>query len=69
MERLADAAADRATSRFIVSADPDAIVAGFEPYVELGFTELVLHFPGGDQRRALDMFAEDVLPRLRERFA
>jgi coenzyme F420-dependent glucose-6-phosphate dehydrogenase len=69
MERLADAAADRASTRFIVSADPDAIVAGVEPYVELGFTELVLHFPGGDQRRALDMFAEDVLPRLRERFA
>jgi coenzyme F420-dependent glucose-6-phosphate dehydrogenase len=68
MERLADAAADRASSRFIVSADPEEVVAGFEPYVQLGFTELVLHFPGGDQRRALDHFAEDVLPRLRERF-
>jgi coenzyme F420-dependent glucose-6-phosphate dehydrogenase len=64
MERLADANRERASSRFIVSADPDEIVAGIAPYVELGFTELVLHFPGADQERALDLFARDVLPRL-----
>jgi alkanesulfonate monooxygenase SsuD/methylene tetrahydromethanopterin reductase-like flavin-dependent oxidoreductase (luciferase family) len=68
MERLADAARDRASSRFIVSADPEAIVAGIAPYVELGFTELVFHFPGGDQRRAIDEFAADVLPLLRARW-
>src|SRR5215213_5593961 len=48
----------------LASADPDEIVAGIAPYVELGFTELVLHFPGADQDRALDLFARDVLPRL-----
>jgi coenzyme F420-dependent glucose-6-phosphate dehydrogenase len=69
MERLADAARDRASSRFIVSADPEEIVAGVAPYVELGFTELVFHFPGLDQRRALDEFAADVLPLVRERFS
>jgi coenzyme F420-dependent glucose-6-phosphate dehydrogenase len=65
MERLADAHRDRAGSRFIVSADPQEIVAGIAPYVELGFDELVLHFPGEDQARALDLFARDVLPLLR----
>jgi coenzyme F420-dependent glucose-6-phosphate dehydrogenase len=68
MERLADAAADRAHTRFIVSDDPDEVVEKVGFYVELGFRELVFHFPGEDQRRALSQFAEDVLPRLRGRF-
>jgi coenzyme F420-dependent glucose-6-phosphate dehydrogenase len=37
------------------------------PYLDLGFQDLVLHFPGDDQKRSLDQFAEDVLPALRER--
>jgi coenzyme F420-dependent glucose-6-phosphate dehydrogenase len=68
MERLADAAADRAHTRFIVSADPDEVAAKIAPYVGLGFTELVFHFPGPDQARFLELFARDVLPRLRDRF-
>ena len=46
MERLADAAADRAHSRFIVSADPEQVAAQIAPYTELGFTHLVFHAPG-----------------------
>jgi coenzyme F420-dependent glucose-6-phosphate dehydrogenase len=65
MERLADAHADRASSRFIVSDDPEEIAEGIRTYVGLGFTELVFHHPGDDQRRALELFARDVLPRLR----
>src|SRR5206468_11958588 len=61
MERLADAAAGRAQTRFIVSDDPEEVVERIAPYVELGFTELVFHFPGEDQTRALDAFAADVL--------
>ncbi len=68
MERLADAAADRAHTRFIVSSDPDDVVERIAPYVELGFTHLVFHGPGQDQSRFLDQFAADVLPRLRKRF-
>ena len=64
MEKAADAAADRAHSRFIVSADPDEVVEKIRPYVDLGFTELVLHFPGEDQQRQIDAFCSDVLPRL-----
>lgn len=65
LERLADAAADRAHSRFIVSNDPDECVERIAPYVELGFTHLVFHFPGEDQERALRLYAKEVLPRLR----
>jgi coenzyme F420-dependent glucose-6-phosphate dehydrogenase len=68
MERLADAAADRAHTRFIVSNDPDEVVEKIAFYVDLGFTELVFHFPGDDQERALGQFAADVLPRLRARW-
>lgn len=68
MERLADAALDRAHTRFIVSDDPDEVVEKVAPYVELGFERLVFHGPGEDQRRFLDGFCADVLPRLRERF-
>jgi coenzyme F420-dependent glucose-6-phosphate dehydrogenase len=67
MERAADKYAERASSRFIVSDDPDDVVEQVAFYADLGFTELVFHHPGDDQRRALELFARDVLPRLRER--
>jgi coenzyme F420-dependent glucose-6-phosphate dehydrogenase len=65
MERLADANAERAPTRFIVSNDPEEIAAGIRQYAELGFDELILHAPGEDQGRFLDQFGEDVLPLLR----
>ena len=67
-ERLADAAADRAHTRFIVSSDPDDVVERIGWYVGLGFDHLVFHAPGEDQRRFLEQFCADVLPRLRARF-
>ena len=68
LERLADAAADRAHTRFIVSADPDEVVERIGAYVALGFDHLVFHAPGADQARFLEQFSEDVVPRLRARF-
>jgi coenzyme F420-dependent glucose-6-phosphate dehydrogenase len=68
LERLADAHPERAASRFIVSADPEEVVERIAPYVELGFTELVFHGPGTDQRRFVELFSRDVLPRLRARW-
>ena len=65
MERVADENADRAHTRFIVSADPEEIAAGIRRYVELGFDELILHAPGDDQPRFLEQFSDDVLPLLR----
>jgi coenzyme F420-dependent glucose-6-phosphate dehydrogenase len=64
MERLADANAERAPTRFIVSNDPEEIAAGIRRYAGLGFEELILHAPGEDQARFLDQFGEDVLPLL-----
>jgi coenzyme F420-dependent glucose-6-phosphate dehydrogenase len=64
MERLADANADKAHTRFIASNDPDEIAAKIGTYVDLGFDELVLHFPGPDQSTAIAEFAADVMPRL-----
>ena len=68
MEKAAEAAAGRAHTRFIVSADPDEVVERVGAYVGRGFTELVFHLPGDEQERQLEAFAGDVLPRLRERF-
>ena len=64
MERLADANADRAPTRFICSDDPEEIAAGIRHYADLGFEEILLHAPGMDQARFLDQFGEDVLPLL-----
>lgn len=69
MEWLAEGAADRAHTRFIVSSDPDEVVDKIAVYVTFGFQDLVFHFPGEDQERALTQFARDVLPRLRDRWA
>jgi coenzyme F420-dependent glucose-6-phosphate dehydrogenase len=68
MERLAEGAVDRAHNRFIVSDDPEEIVEKIAWYVDLGFAELIFHFPGDDQTRALDQFAADIAPRLRARY-
>jgi coenzyme F420-dependent glucose-6-phosphate dehydrogenase len=67
MERRAKSVAGRAHTRFIVSADPDEHVSKIEPYLGWGFTHLVFHFPGQDQERAMRLYAQEVLPRLRAR--
>lgn len=66
MERLADALPlEQVARRWIVSCDPEEVVANVKPYLEAGFTHLVVHGPGADQHRFLDQFGEDVLPILR----
>ncbi len=67
MEKRAAAAAGDAHKRFIVTDDPDECVAEIEPYLALGFTHLVFHFPGKDQERAMTHYAAEVLPLLRKR--
>jgi coenzyme F420-dependent glucose-6-phosphate dehydrogenase len=70
MQRLADElTAERAASRWIVSDDPETQVEAIKPYIDLGFTHLTFHFPGEDQERALRLYADQVLPLLRERFS
>jgi coenzyme F420-dependent glucose-6-phosphate dehydrogenase len=67
MERLADAlSVERTAKRWIVSTDPDETVEQIKFYTDLGLNHLVFHFPGPDQRRALDLFGERVVPKLRK---
>jgi coenzyme F420-dependent glucose-6-phosphate dehydrogenase len=70
MERLADQLpATRAATRWIVSTDPDEHVEKIRPYVDMGFRHLVFHAPGPDQARFLNLYADQVLPKLRAAFA
>jgi coenzyme F420-dependent glucose-6-phosphate dehydrogenase len=66
MEKAADALPiEQIASRWIVGSDPDEVVAGVKQYVDAGFTHLVFHAPGHDQRRFLQLFETDLAPRLR----
>ncbi len=67
MERRADALPlERAASRWLVSSDPEQQVEQIMPYLKLGFTHLIFHAPGPDQKRFLKLYGEEVLPRLRK---
>ena len=67
MERLADELAiEQVAKRWIVSADPDEAVEKVAAYVGYGLNHLVFHAPGHDQRRFLELFERDLLPRLRK---
>jgi coenzyme F420-dependent glucose-6-phosphate dehydrogenase len=68
MERLAKTVEDVAHRRWLVSDDVDEHIEQIKPYLDWGFSHLVFHFPGDDQERAMGLYAERVLPRLRERF-
>jgi coenzyme F420-dependent glucose-6-phosphate dehydrogenase len=66
MERAADALPiEQIASRWIVGSDPEAVVEQIRQYVDWGLNHLVFHFPGHDQRRAMELFARDLAPRLR----
>jgi coenzyme F420-dependent glucose-6-phosphate dehydrogenase len=69
MERLADALpVERTASRWIVSDDAEEHVSKLKEYIDMGFNHLVFHAPGNDQPRFLKLYAERVLPLLRQRF-
>ncbi|HEY7417096.1 MAG TPA: glucose-6-phosphate dehydrogenase (coenzyme-F420) [Ktedonobacteraceae bacterium] len=68
MERKAEAVADQAHRRWLVSSDPEEHVEQIRPYIELGFTHLIFHAPGDDQSRFLQLYSKEILPRLRERW-
>jgi coenzyme F420-dependent glucose-6-phosphate dehydrogenase len=68
MERLADALPiERTASRWIVSSDAREMAERIAAYIDMGFNHLVFHAPGPDQARFLRLFAERVVPLLRER--
>jgi coenzyme F420-dependent glucose-6-phosphate dehydrogenase len=66
MERAADALPiGQIASRWIVGSDPDEVVASIKQYADAGLNHLVFHAPGADQRRFLELFENDLAPRLR----
>jgi len=66
MEKAADALPiEQIASRFIVGSDPDEVVAEIKKYTDAGLNHLVFHAPGHDQRRFLELFENDLAPRLR----
>jgi coenzyme F420-dependent glucose-6-phosphate dehydrogenase len=66
MEKAADALPiEQIASRWIVGSDPSQVVDQIAEYVHAGFTHLVFHAPGGDQRRFLELFEQDLAPRLK----
>jgi coenzyme F420-dependent glucose-6-phosphate dehydrogenase len=68
MQRRADAlSVDRTATRWIVSSDPEDHAARVAEYLDMGFRHLVFHAPGPDQDRFLRLYADQILPRLRER--
>ena len=68
MEQLADTVRDVAHRRWLVSDSVEEHLEQLAPYLDLGFTHLVFHAPGDDQRRFIDTYAAEVLPRIRERW-
>jgi coenzyme F420-dependent glucose-6-phosphate dehydrogenase len=69
MERLADSLpVERTASRWIVSNDAEEHIEKLKDYIDMGFNHLVFHAPGQDQTRFLKLYAEQVVPLLRERF-
>src|SRR5947207_10728198 len=69
MERKAATVADQSYRRWLVSSDPEEHVEQIRPYIELGFTHLVFHAPGDDQSRFLQLYAKEILPKIRQRWS
>jgi coenzyme F420-dependent glucose-6-phosphate dehydrogenase len=68
MQRRADALpVERTATRWIVSSDPAEHAAKVSEYLDMGFKHLVFHAPGPDQDRFLRTYADQILPRLRDR--
>ena len=65
MEKRAVAAAPHAHKRFIVATNAEEVLNELRPYIDLGFTHLVFHFPGPDQERAMRAFSTEVVPSVR----
>ena len=68
MERLAKTVEDVAHRRWLVSDDPDEHIEQLKPYLDLGFNHLVFHSPGDGQKRFLELYGEQILPRVRKRW-
>ena len=67
MERLADENADRASSRFIVSDDPEDVAERIGTTSTSASPSWCSTSPATTSARYIEQFARDVLPLLRDR--
>ncbi len=68
MERLAKTVEDVAHRRWLVSDDPDEHMEQLRPYLDLGFNHLVFHSPCDGQARFIELYASQILPRIRKQW-
>ncbi len=54
--------------RWITSDDPGVHIEAIGHYVDLGFTNLVFHGPGVDQKAFIRRYGTEVLPELRKKY-
>jgi coenzyme F420-dependent glucose-6-phosphate dehydrogenase len=66
-KRAAALPIETAARRWIVSSDPDEHVERISAYIKMGFGHLVFHAPGHEQERFLRLYADQVMPKLRNR--
>lgn len=66
MEARSKEAEPYAHRRWLVSSDPEEQLEQVKTYLDLGFNHLVFHAPGDDQSRFLQLYAKEMLPRLRK---
>jgi coenzyme F420-dependent glucose-6-phosphate dehydrogenase len=69
MEQLAKTVEDVAHRRWLVSDSADEHIDQLRPYLELGFTHLVFHSPGDGQKRFLELYGSQILPRIRKEYS
>src|SRR3954451_6040121 len=50
--------------RMVISSDPDVHRAAIQQYVDLGFDRVYLHNVGRNQQRWIEVFGEQVVPKL-----
>jgi coenzyme F420-dependent glucose-6-phosphate dehydrogenase len=56
---------DTVRERVCISTDPEEHIRFTQHYINLGFDHLIFHAAGPDQRRFLEAYSREVLPRLR----
>lgn len=57
---------DTIEQKTLISADPEEHVEFANKYIDLGFTNLIYHCAGPDQKKFIEGYGKDVLPKIRK---
>jgi len=58
--------ADFLKSKMCISGDAEEHIRWLKRYIDLGFTQLIFHSAGPDQKEMIERYGSDVLPHIRE---